>query len=130
MTDVRIATRKHLNLISSSIKTAWEGESFKPVKSREYQEVFLLSGDTQDFTFDNIKIGNYILQISLYYPSNRGVYDIEEKAKEVVSHFSRGTELMNGNTCVRVINTPSVANLGTIEDRIMRVISINLKTGE
>lgn len=130
MTKIRVATRKHLNLISSDIETAWEGDLYKPKKGVPYQEVKLLSGHTDDVGFDNVKVGNHILQVALYYPSDEGTYDVEERAKEVVTHFKRGTKLINGDTCVLVRETPSIANLGTIDDRIIRVVTIILKTGE
>lgn len=130
MTDIRIATREHLELISSDIQTAWEGFKYEPTKGTPYQEVSLLSGDVLDVGFDNIQVGNHILQVSLLYPSNDGTYDVEEKAKEIQSHFKKGTELTHGAIKVCIKSTPTIVNLGTIDDRIIRVVSINIKTGE
>jgi len=130
MNDIRVATRKHLELISEDIDTAWEGFTFTPKTGDPYQEVTMLFGDVLDVGYDNIRVGNHIMQIMLRYPANNGTYDVETKAKQITDHFKKGTELTQGDTKVCVKSTPNVFNLGTINDRIVRAISINLKTGD
>ena len=125
MTKIRVALRKQLELLPA-VSTAWEGIFFAPVIGVAYQEARLLSGFIDD-TYD-IEVGNHVFQVGLYYPADSGTKDVEDRASEIMGHFKRGTKLENGDTCVIVSSPPEVANLGTIDDRIIRVVTINIKT--
>jgi len=125
---IRVVTRVHLETIANNISTDYEGDKFTPVNDVEYQSVHLLSGGVDDFTIayeDSVK-SSLILQITLNYPSQKGTYDVETKASQIVAHFNRGLVLEKNSVKVRVEKTPTIANLGVVGDREIRAVSIGL----
>jgi len=130
MVNIRAALTKHLKLISNNIETSYEGVKYTPKSGTPYQDVGLLTGSSDTFGMGTIEVGSGIFQVGLYYPSHKGTFDIETKANEIKTHFKRGTKLIFDGTCVEITQVPDVRNLGTINDRIIRVVSIYYKTGE
>ena len=128
MNDVRVATRQHLKAITNPIETDWEGDKFTPTNDVEYQSVHLLSGHVEDLVigYTNEAKSNFILQVTLKYPSQKGTYAIETKAHDIVEHFKRGTTLTKNDITMRVENTPTITNLGVEADREIRAVSINI----
>ena len=126
--DVRVATRVHLETIANNIETDYEGDTFTPTNEVEYQSVHLLIGAIDDFTIAHADSSthNYILQVTLRYPTNKGTYKVETKASEIVAHFDRGLLLERNGLKIRVEKTPEVVNLGVEGDREVRAVSIGL----
>lgn len=126
ITDVRVATRTHLLLLDNVISTDWEGKDFTPVNNVEYQSVHLLTGKVDDFTIshDDNSQYDFLLQITLKYPSQDGMYKIEEKAEAIVNHFKRGTKLTKNDIIINIDKTPTVTMLGVDGDREVKVVSI------
>ena len=130
MVNIRAALTKHLKLISSDIETSYEGVKYTPKSSIPYQDVDLLTGSSDTYGMGAIEVGSGIFQIGLYYPNHKGTFDIETKVKEIKAHFNRGAKLVFDGTCVEITQVPDIKNLGTIDDRIIRVVSIYYKSGE
>lgn len=128
LNTIRVATRIHLETIANNIDTNYEGKSFTPDSLAEYQSVFLMSGAVDDFTisYSDSSKSDFILQITLYYPSQKGTYKVETKASDIVSHFNRGLVLEKNGVKIRVEKTPTIANLGVDGDREVRAVSIGL----
>ena len=128
ITDVRIATRTHLETIANNISTDYEGDKFEPTNDVPYQSIHLLTGVVDDFTLshDDNSQSNYILQITLRYPSQAGMFKIEEKAEDLIDHFKRGTKLTKNDIIINIDKTPTVVSLGVDGDREIKVISVAL----
>jgi len=128
ITDVRIATRTHLETIANNIATDYEGDKFTPDNDVPYQSVHLLTGSVDDFTIshDDNSQSHYILQITLKYPSQVGMFKIEEKAEDLIEHFKRGTKLTKNAIIINIDKTPTVTDLGVEGDRQIKAVSIVL----
>jgi hypothetical protein len=127
MTKVRVALRKELEPLLD-IPTSWEGQKFTPTKEN-YAVVSLLPATSEAIGLNNeIILDLYILNVELKYKINEGVYDVEEKAYEIKNHFRKGLKLRYGNICLQVVKVPEIVNLGIVDNRETRVISIYVRS--
>lgn len=65
-----------------------------------------------------------LLQITVVYPSGKGIVAPNEVAGKIVDHFKKGTVLRSGATTVRVYEKPSVAPSSQDTDRVHVPVTI------
>ena len=121
MNEVRVKSRQFLELISNGIPTSYEGDTFDDTVDN-YQRVDLLPSVIEDIDLER-EVKSYILQITLYYKANAGTYEVEKRAEEIVTHFADGTQI---EECLTVRGVPEIRNLGTINNHIVRIVTVNL----
>lgn len=127
--STRTAFESKLNEMTPSLATEWENTTFSPANGVPYQTVNLLQNNPVDTTIANeTYLEQGIFQVTLKYPTNKGMKDIETRANLVREFFKKGTILTDGSNSIYITQTPSITNLGKYGDRHLIVISINYFT--
>lgn len=89
--------------------TAWYNVSFVPVNDVPYQKVDVLFARPQNPSYGvdlTREIG--FMQVSLYYPKNRGDYDMGMRAEAIRKVFKRGATFVKDGIQVNISGTPEV----------------------
>lgn len=104
---------------------AWEGVQFAPVPLVPYQRVNLMPGTPQNPSFGGSftrEIG--FMQVTLYYPIQRGTLAVMTRAELIRAAFPRGSSFSNGGDVVQINATPEVFPPRVDEEIIYVVIRI------
>ncbi len=118
--NVKRALERHLNTMTPSISTAYEGESFTPVAGTPYQRVQIVPRRVENPVFGSSyhrMIGDF--QVFLAYPMNKGTGSVLQRAEEIKSHFSRGLFFLENNTRIHILSTPEIMGTIVSQDRII-----------
>lgn len=96
--------------LSPPLPVAWPGVDFAPPQAG-YLAVSLLPAETTGFGVgdedDVLRSG--VLQVSVFWPEDRGVTAPMERAGAVAAHFPRGLRIYREGVRVRVERPPTVA---------------------
>jgi len=115
--DIRIALSKHLfNTPGLPTVTSWEaGRTVKPVNGQVFIQEFILPAETAPVSLGDNDPNEYlgIYQVSVFVPDGYGAPAAMEEAGKIKSQFSRGTELTESTSRVRIDRMPSI---GPAED--------------
>lgn len=108
---IRRALEQRLAALDAAFPTAWENQEYTPVSGTPFQKVFLLPNETQSPTFGSTELIRELglLQVSLYYPLNKGMKDVGVKAEAIRAYFPKGLSLTSGGVTVQITKRASVA---------------------
>ncbi len=90
--------------------TAWEGVAFATVPLVPYQRVNLLSSPPENPSFGGSfyrELG--FMQVTLYYPVQRGVLDIMTRAELLRTTFARGASFTSSGVTVNIPKKASIS---------------------
>lgn len=109
--EIRRALETRLAALLPAVDIAAENVAYTPTIGRPYQEVWLLPNTPLSPTLGNRELTQErgILQVSLYYPLNKGTREVMERAEAVRGHFPRGLTLSSGGVSVVIERRASVA---------------------
>lgn len=126
MIKIQQAFEEAINSISPTIATEYQNVSFTPTNGVPYQQLFILPASNDDLFIDTSNFeASGIFQITLRYPSGKGMKAVSERAELYVSSFYTGRKLVKDDVKVRVLDTPTIRNLGIDGDRVVVVVSIS-----
>lgn len=104
---------------------AWEGVTFPTVPNAPYISVRMLPARPENPTFGGAhsrEIG--LLQLTLYYPTQRGTNAIMTRAELIRSTFPRGASFSNGGVVVNIPHKPELYPAMVGEEIITCIIRI------
>lgn len=111
---------------NAAMDVAWENVRYEPQIGRPYQDIHLLSNETQQpgNGADGVSFDQGIYQIGLYYPRDEGAGAAIGRADLLRRFFKRSTVLTSGGVSVQVERTPSLSGPIIGPDWYKRVVSI------
>lgn len=96
--------------------TAWEGVGFAPVAGVAFQRVNLLPATPFNPSFGgNHSRESGYMQVTLYYPLQRGTNAVMTRAELIRSTFPRGSSFTNNGITVHIPKTPEILP-GVVQD--------------
>lgn len=104
--EVRKALEVRLNALTPALATAWENARYEPQIGTPYQRVTLLPGVPENPTRGPFVRELGLLQVSLFYPLDKGPAAAEARAKLIKDWFPRALTLTNGGIITIISNTP------------------------
>lgn len=108
------------------LATAYEGRKFTPSISTPYQIINLLLAEPENPVVGN---GMYrqvgVFQVTLKYPSGRGVGVMETRAEAIRTAFYRGLTISYGDTDVIITKTADIKTLPS--DKTWSVCAIKIR---
>ena len=124
--NIRSGLESHLNSLIDHIDIEYEGVSYTPTSGTPYQSCYMLRSETDDLSlaFDERRRFNGIFQITLRYPSGQGSGAMETEALRVMDHFKRSTIIDKDTTQIRILQSPTMKNLGVEDDRLLSAVRI------
>lgn len=130
--SVRGALEARLKLLLPALPTAWENIKFDPPSDEDgplpYQQAFVMLADPE---YPVQGIGHRdqgFLQVSLFYPANKGTGDAEARAKLIRDHFPKKLALVHGGVVVTINNAAAILNGRQDGDRWMVPVRIPFHT--
>lgn len=124
--EIKKAAERHLNLLTPSIPTSWEGVSFTPPAGL-YQRVQLSIQSPEDPVLGTgFHRERITLQVFLNGKSNKGTAEVLTQAELIRNHFKKGTVLLEGNVRIHVLTTPQIAGTSIVSDRVICPVLIEL----
>ena len=103
---IRTALEIAVNGITPALPTAWQNDSFDPVKGIAWQRVTILTGRPENQVMDASYKENGILRFSLFYPLREGTALISQRVDLIRTVFPRDTKLVKDNVTVTTVGTP------------------------
>lgn len=105
----RGALETRLKALDPTFPTAWENASYTPTTGTPYQQVTLMRA-TPENPVQGIGFREQgFLQVSLYYPLNKGPGDAEAKAKALRDWFPKKLSLVHGGITVTINAAAEIA---------------------
>jgi len=121
---MRTALEIAVNGITPALPTAWQNDSFDPVKGVAWQRVTILTGRPENQVMDTSFKENGVLRISLFYPLRIGSALASQRIDLIRSVFPRDTKLVKDNVTVTTVGTPEKASEQVETDWYSVVIDI------
>lgn len=103
---IRAALEIAMNGITPALPTAWQNDSFDPIKGVAWQRVTILTGRPENQVMDTSYKENGVLRISLFYPLRIGSALVSQRIDLIRSVFPRDTKLVKDNVIVTTVGTP------------------------
>lgn len=111
--------------LTSVLPVSYPDIPFTPPASAYLEVRHLPNSNVNLFVGDDAPIQyRGLLQITVVYPSGKGIVAPNEVAGKLVDHFKKGTVLRSGATKVRVYEKPSVAPSSQDTDRVRIPVTI------
>jgi uncharacterized protein DUF4128 len=103
---MRAALETAVDGIIPVLPTAWQNDSFDPIKGVAWQRVTILTGRPENQVMDTSFKENGVLRISLFYPLRIGSALASQRIDLIRSVFPRDTKLVKDNVTVTTVGTP------------------------
>jgi len=103
---IRAALETAVDGITPVLPTAWQNDSFDPIKGVAWQRVTILTGRPENQVMDTSFKENGVLRISLFYPLRIGSALASQRIDLIRSVFPRDTKLVKDNVTVTTVGTP------------------------
>lgn len=110
--------------MAPSIDTVWENTSYEPQGGKPYQQVFMLPGIPENPTSGGYTREIGVMQISLFYPLDKGSGDADARAKAIKNWFPRAASYTVGGITTIINRTPYIMPGSRDGDRWMVPIRI------
>lgn len=117
LANVRIALETALAAITPGIATAYENAPFTPATGTAYQAVYLLPAEPDNPEIGPAWVERGLLQVSLFYPKDKGPKDALERAELIRAKFVRGASFVSGGVTVNIHTTPEIGPARIEDDR-------------
>ncbi len=126
MGNIRAGLESHLSTLVDVLATEYEGVNFTPINDVPYQSCYVLRGHINDLGLgaDCPTQDNGIFQVTLRFPTGSGSGGAETEALRIVERFKRGTLINKNDKQIRINHTPTLKNLGVLDDRLLVAVSI------
>lgn len=126
---VKKAARLHLASMPVNLPTAYEGISFDPSAYTDvlYQYLQFIPLQPDDPVLGD-KYYRERLQVQVFVsgPPGEGTFEVGQRVEAIRQHFKKGTYLSQDGMNVYVLRTPNIARIGTIQNRTVSSIVIEL----
>jgi hypothetical protein len=123
--SIEKALIKHLNLLTPTLPTAYEGAAFTPPGS-VYQRVQYIPSLPDDPVLGT---GYYRekgeFQVFINAPTNKGKGEALTRAELVRQHYKKGTVLTQDGVLIHILSTPHVSSTAVFGDRIIVPVIID-----
>ena len=110
---------KHLNTLTPSLPTAYEGASFTPT-SATYQRIqFRISPPDDPVLGTGYYRERIEMQIFVNTASNKGTGEALSRAELLRQHFKKSTTLTEDGMLIHILETPRIAGTIVVGDRVI-----------
>jgi hypothetical protein len=125
--EIKRAAERHLNTLSPTLQTGWEGVSFNPPSDTTYQRVQFINQPPDDPTLGvGFHRERVTMQVFVVGMTNKGTSEVINRAELIRDRFSKGLVLDEGNVKIHVLRTPQIAGVTSASDRIVCPVMIEL----
>lgn len=125
--EIKRAAERHLNTLTPSILTGWEGMSFNPPTDQLYQRVQFVIQTPEDPVFGTGFHRERIrMQVFIVGMINKGTSEVISRAELIRDRFKKGLVLNEGNVKIHVLRTPQISGTAIASDRIVCPVIIEL----
>lgn len=125
--EIKRAAERHLNTLTPSAPTGWEGVSFNPPTDQLYQRVQFVIQTPEDPVFGTGFHRERIrMQVFIVGMINKGTSEVISRAELIRDRFKKGLVLNEGNVRIHVLRTPQISGTAIASDRIVCPVIIEL----
>lgn len=125
--EIKRAAERHLNALTPSAPTGWEGVSFNPPTDQLYQRVQFVIQTPEDPVFGTGFHRERIrMQVFIVGMINKGTSEVISRAELIRDRFKKGLVLNEGNVKIHVLRTPQISGTAIASDRIVCPVIIEL----
>lgn len=125
--EIKRAAERHLNTLTPSAPTGWEGVSFNPPTDQLYQRVQFVIQTPEDPVFGTGFHRERIrMQVFIVGMINKGTSEVISRAELIRDRFKKGLVLNEGNVKIHVLRTPQISGTAIASDRIICPVIIEL----
>ena len=125
--EIKRAAERHLNTLTPTVPTGWEGVSFDPPNDQLYQRVQFISQTPEDPVlgtgFHRERISMQIFVVGMI---NKGTSEVLNRAEVIRDRFKKGLVLIENNVRIHVLRTPQISGTAIASDRIICPVIIEL----
>lgn len=126
--ETQSALERHLTTLSPVLPTAYEGLSFTPPTTIYQRIQFVVNNPDDPVLGKGYYRENQQMQIFVIDAANEGTGRALTRAELIRSHFNKGLFLTEGSFKIYVLDTPKVAGVSIIENRVIVPVLINVVT--
>lgn len=124
--EIKRAAERHLNNLTPSVPTAWEGVSFTPTEILYQRVQFNIRPPTDPVLGTGFHREQMTMQVFVVGPINKGTAEIINRAELIRNHFSKGLTMLEDGIRIHVLNTPQVTGTSVASDRVICPVLIEL----
>lgn len=125
--EIKRASERHLNVLTPSIPTGWEGVSFVPPSDSLYQRVqFTIQSPDDPVLGTGFHREKVTMQVFIVGLLNKGTSEVIDRAELIRDAFAKGLVLNEDNIKIHVLKTPQIAGTSVASDRIICPVLIEL----
>lgn len=122
--ETKAALETVLNAITPPLDTAWENSAFVPQDGVPYQKVTHSRAQPYTPTMDRFRQELGFMQVTLFYPLDKGGADAETRAALIRDTFEKGNRYTNGGFTIMIYTSPYIMSGSRDEDRWMVPVRI------
>jgi len=124
--EIKRSAERHLNTLTPSVPTGWEGVTFNP-PSTIYQRVqFIIQSPDDPVLGTGFHRERVTMQVFVVGEINKGTSEIISRAELIRNKFKKGLVLTEGNVRIHVLRTPQIAGASIVADRSVCPVIIEL----
>lgn len=125
--EIKRAAERHLNTLTPSTPTGWEGVSFNPPTDQLYQRVqFLVQNPDDPVLGTGFYRERVTMQVFVVGMINKGTSEVLSRAELIRDKFKKGLVLVENDIRIHVLRTPQVSGTAIASDRIICPVIIEL----
>lgn len=124
--EIKRAAERHLNNITPSVPTGWEGVSFTPPNSLYQRVQFTIQSPDDPVLGTGFHRERVTMQVFIVGEINKGTSEVINRAETVRDRFAKGLVLNENNVKIHVLRTPQIAGTAIASDRIICPVVIEL----
>lgn len=125
--NIKRSAERHLNALTPTVPTGWEGVSFNPPSSGLYQRVqFVIQSPDDPVLGTGFHRERITMQVFVVGETNKGTSEIITRAELIRDRFKKGLVLTEGNVRIHVLRTPQISGTSTSADKAVCPVIIEL----
>lgn len=124
--EIKRATERHLNVLTPSIPTAWEGVSFATPSSMYQRVQFIIRTPDDPVLGTGFHRERITMQIFVIGMINKGTSEVISRAELIRNRFTKGLVLNENNVKIHVLRTPQISGTTIASDRIICPVIVEL----
>lgn len=125
--EIKRAAERHLNTLTPSMPTGYEGVTFNPPSNTLYQRVqFTVQAPEDPVLGTGFYRERLSMQIFVVGMLNKGTSEVLTRAELIRNKFAKGLVLNEENIKIHVLRTPQIAGTSVASDRLICPVIIEL----
>lgn len=124
--EIKRAAERHLNTMTPSIPTGWEGVSFTPTNTMYQRVQFTIQAPEDPVLGVGFHRERVTMQVFVVGEINKGTSEVISRAELIREKFLKGLVLNENNVRIHVLRTPQIAGTTVASDRMICPVLIEL----